>query len=80
MINAPAFSDDLPLNNTEWAAQNFTYTYVSNMYSQVGINCFIAAAIYVVQFIFCVVQFQLNLKAQRQAAADQVALANSNAM
>jgi len=55
-----ALSEDLPINNDEWARQNYTYDYIVNLYDQNAINCWIATGLYCVTFIVSIVMFKIN--------------------
>jgi ribonuclease kappa len=59
-IRAPALAEDLPINEEEWAKNNYTYNYIVELYDQNAVNCWIAAGIYVVTFVLSVVMFKVN--------------------
>jgi len=59
-IRSPALADDLPINEDDWAKENYTYEYVTKLYDQNAINCWIAAGIYVVTFVLSVIMFKVN--------------------
>ena len=62
-IKAPAFAEDIPIDNVEWQNQGFDMSYIDGLYNQVSTNCFIAAGIYVGVFVFSFVQHKLNVRA-----------------
>ncbi|CAI2724647.1 unnamed protein product [Schistosoma spindalis] len=62
-VNAVAFSEDIPLNETAWAASGYAPLHVEEAYVMVSNNCFIAAGIYVVLLIFSGVQYYFNKRA-----------------
>jgi len=59
-IRSPALFEDVPLG--EWEHHNYTLEYAKEKYEQNAMNCWIAAGIYVVLFIFSFVQFKMNNK------------------
>ncbi|CAH8458001.1 unnamed protein product [Schistosoma bovis] len=62
-VNSVAFSEDIPLNETAWAASGYAPLHVEEAYVMVSNNCFIAAGIYVVLLIFSGVQYYFNKRA-----------------
>ena len=62
-IHSPALFEDIPFDEKEWEHKNFTISYVHEKYDQVALNCFIAAGIYVLFFIFSFIQHRLNSRA-----------------
>ena len=61
-IHSPAFAEDLAIDETEWAAQNWDMGYVYGIYNQASTNCFIAAGLYVVLFAFSFIQHKINAR------------------
>ncbi|XP_076450574.1 ribonuclease kappa-like [Babylonia areolata] len=57
-VRSPALFEDVPLG--DWEANHFSKDYAKTKYEQNAINCWIAAAIYVVLFIFSFVQYKMN--------------------
>jgi ABC-type multidrug transport system permease subunit len=61
-MEAPTLLPDIPINGDTFAAQNYNYTYVEDLYNQNAINCWITAAIYLVIFILCSARFYVNVQ------------------
>jgi len=61
-IHSPALFEDIPFDEEEWHNRNLSMNYVHEQYETVALNCFIAAGIYVVFFIFSFIQHRLNAK------------------
>lgn len=69
-LHAPALFEDLPINHTLWL-QNATLKADGTIdmkiayekYDQAAVNCFIAAGIYVLIFIFSICQQRVNARA-----------------
>nr|KAG5699437.1 hypothetical protein BaRGS_016283 [Batillaria attramentaria] len=59
-IRSPALFEDVPLN--DWAANNFTHEFAQEKYEQNAINCWVAAGIYVVIFLFSLSQERMNAR------------------
>ena len=59
-IHSPALFEDIPLEEKKWAGQNYSLTYLHEQYEVSALNCFIAAGLYVLSFIFSFVQFRMN--------------------
>ncbi|KAL5006298.1 hypothetical protein ScPMuIL_015104 [Solemya velum] len=59
-IHSPALFTDIPLDADEWKTKNYSMTYVHEKYEQTALNCFIAAGMYVLLFIFSFVQQRMN--------------------
>lgn len=61
-IEAPALAEDLPINEDKWQEGNYNYTYISDLYKQVAINCWIATGMYGATFIFSCIMLKINLR------------------
>ena len=59
-MHAVALGGDLPIKQDKWAAMNYSYDYVSELYSQNSLNCFIACGIYVATFFISLILFKVN--------------------
>ncbi|KAL4224676.1 hypothetical protein ACF0H5_015373 [Mactra antiquata] len=62
-LHSPALFEDIPFDEKEWEKQNFSMTYVHEQYDKTALNCFIAAGIYVVFFLFSFCQHKANSRA-----------------
>ncbi|KAK3103426.1 hypothetical protein FSP39_019119 [Pinctada imbricata] len=67
-IHSVALFEDIPLNHTKWEEDNFPLEDVHKAYEQTGLNCFIAAGIYVLFFFFSCWQQRLNSKANYETS------------
>ena len=59
-IHSPALFEDIPLDHEKWAEKNYSMTYLHEKYEVSALNCFIAAGLYILFFIFSFVQFRMN--------------------
>ncbi|BFZ05060.1 hypothetical protein BsWGS_08099 [Bradybaena similaris] len=59
-IRSPALFEDISTSQTEWAVYNFSVEFVQEKYDVSAINCWIAAGLYVILFLFSFVQQKLN--------------------
>ncbi|KAL8614319.1 hypothetical protein ACOMHN_007657 [Nucella lapillus] len=57
-VRSPALFEDVPLD--EWDKKGFSLDYAKTKYEQNAVNCWIAAALYVVLFVFSFVQYRMN--------------------
>ncbi|TPP61017.1 Ribonuclease kappa-A [Fasciola gigantica] len=62
-VNAVSLAEDIPLNQAEWAKQNYSPQLVDDAYVMMSNNCFIAAGIYVIVLGFAGVQYYVNKRA-----------------
>ncbi|XP_059156428.1 ribonuclease kappa-B-like [Physella acuta] len=61
-IRSVALFEDLKVDEHEWAAQNYSREFIQVVYQDNAINCWIAAGIYVLLFIFAFIQQRLNAR------------------
>jgi len=61
-LHSPALFEDIPFDEAEWEHQNYSMSYVHEKYEEVGLNCFIAAGIYVLFFLFSFIQHRMNAR------------------
>lgn len=61
-LGSPAFIEDLPINETAWAATKPKHSmeYVDGIYEQVSNNCFIASGMYAVTLIISAIMWKVN--------------------
>lgn len=59
-VRSPALFEDISTNQKEWAVYNFSVEFVQEKYDVSAINCWIAAGLYVILFLFSFVQQKLN--------------------
>ena len=67
-IHSVALFEDIPLNHTEWEEHNFDPDMVHKAYMTSEINCFVAAGIYLLFFIFSCCQQRMNAKASYETS------------
>ncbi|KAK7099570.1 ribonuclease kappa-like [Littorina saxatilis] len=58
-LRSPALFEDTPLKSN-WEHHNYTLEYAKEKYEQNAMNCWIAAGIYVVLFVFSFIQYKMN--------------------
>ncbi|XP_063401633.1 ribonuclease kappa-like [Mytilus trossulus] len=61
-IHSPALFEDIPMTEKEWEHNNHTQSFLHEKYEQAGLNCFIAAGIYVLFFFFSCFQQRMNAR------------------
>uniref|UniRef100_A0A0B6YUT6 Uncharacterized protein n=1 Tax=Arion vulgaris TaxID=1028688 RepID=A0A0B6YUT6_9EUPU len=61
-IRCPALYEDIKSSESEWEHNNFSEVYIQEKYDDSAINCWIAAGIYGVLFIFAFIQQRLNAR------------------
>jgi len=59
-VKSPGLFEDLAMAKDEWKTNNFSKAYAYEKYEQNAVNCWIAAGIYLVLFVFSFVQFRMN--------------------
>jgi len=59
-LKSPALFEDIPMKEEDWHHHNYTIEFVHEKYEEVAMNCFIAAGIYVLFFIFSFIQHRMN--------------------
>ncbi|CAL1548188.1 unnamed protein product [Lymnaea stagnalis] len=59
-IRSIALFEDVSVSESDWEKANFTRDYVKEKYEDNAINCWIAAGIYVLLFIFAFIQQRMN--------------------
>lgn len=59
---APAFIEDLPIDNTEWPnkGDGKDPAYIAGKYEQAAINCFVASGFYLVTLVVSGVALRIN--------------------
>ncbi|XP_048728975.1 ribonuclease kappa-A-like [Ostrea edulis] len=62
-IHSVALFEDIPLTAEKWKKENYTMSIIYEKYDQTAYNCFIAAGIYILCFIFSCCQQRMNSKA-----------------
>nr|CAB3265617.1 ribonuclease kappa-B [Phallusia mammillata] len=62
-LHSPALYDDLPVVYTTWSTIS-NRTIIFEAYEETGINCFIAAGLYLVVFVFSFWQYRVNKSLQ----------------
>jgi ribonuclease kappa len=67
-IESPALAEDLPINEDDWAAGGHNYTYISDLYQKVAVNCWIATGMYGATFIFSCIMLKLNMRSGYSAS------------
>lgn len=67
-IESPALAEDLPINEEHWADGGYNYTYISDLYKQVAVNCWIATGMYGATFIFSCIMLKLNMRSGYSAS------------
>ncbi|KAL8614103.1 hypothetical protein ACOMHN_026320 [Nucella lapillus] len=66
-MRSPALFEDTPLTSM-WEHENFTAKFAQEKYEQNAMNCWIAAGIYVVLFLFSFVQLMMNKRSSYEMA------------
>jgi ribonuclease kappa len=61
-VRCPALFEDIKLDEADWEHHNYSVSYIQEKYDDSAINCWIAAAIYFVLFIFAFIQQRLNAR------------------
>ena len=61
-IHSPALFEDIPFKEEDWQKNNYSLTYLHEQYEVSALNCFIAAGLYVLCFIFSFFQFRMNTR------------------
>lgn len=57
---SPALFEDANIDEEEWEKEKFSPDYVRQKYEDTAYNCWIAAGLYVVLFIFSFIQQKMN--------------------
>ena len=61
-LHSPGLFEDLPIKEGDWERHNYTDKFIHEKYEQAGLNCFIAAGIYVLFFFFSCFQQRMNAR------------------
>jgi hypothetical protein len=61
-VQSPTLSQNLAFYQEDFAAANYSYSYIEGLYLQNAYNCWITALIYLGFFIFSSIMLYFNLK------------------
>jgi len=70
-IQCPTLSQNIPLKQGPFAATDYNYTYITDLYVQNAYNCWATALIYLVIFILCTIRFYVNLMRIKERKAKE---------
>ena len=70
-VQAPTLSPDIPIKADTFYADNYNYTYITELYTQNAINCWITAGIYLVIFFLCSLRLYFNIVRIRKEKAKE---------
>jgi len=59
-MRSPSLFEDAGVDEKEWKANNYTMEFVKEKYEDTALNCWIAAGLYAVLFIFSFIQQKMN--------------------
>lgn len=62
-VRSPALFEDVGASMSDWEKKNFTLEYIKEKYDDNAINCWLAAGLYVLVFIFSFIQQRKNAQA-----------------
>jgi len=60
-IQCPTLSQNIPINQADFAKSNYNYTYIEQLYKQNAINCWITSVIYLLITVLCAIRFYFNI-------------------
>ncbi|GFO29405.1 ribonuclease kappa [Plakobranchus ocellatus] len=61
-VRSPALFEDVAVDEGEWHSQGMDLKYVKSKYDDNALNCWIAAALYALLFVFSFIQQRMNAR------------------
>ena len=61
-IRSPSLFEDINVDEEAWAKHNMNLEFVKSSYEDNAVNCWIAAVLYAVLFVFSFIQQRMNAR------------------